>query len=224
MKKSVIILGVVAFIASGCGGLATKKNINNMTDSMTNIQTLEMLAEGDKQTILHDPEIKILGKENCLKGEPPFEIGDYTACTKILFEDGAYQINAYQMFDDFSIYDETLYNKDDRELLRRYGRQLHKSTYDENGILTQAELFFLSEEGKIISKDMDFLYDNRERLTLKVEYYFGVESAREEYAYTDKGEKIVTYYFNYDDEGKPEYKEIVTYKDGKIINSKDYMK
>ena len=29
------------------------------------------------------------------------------------------------------------------------------------------------------------------------------------------------WYFNYNDKGKPEYKEIITYKDGKIVRSVD---
>ena len=220
MKKTLLILIAIVFIANSCGQ-STKKNVNNMTDNETNIQNLEMLTEEEKQTILHNPEIKILGKENCLKCDFLFTKGEYTMCVKIFFEDGTYQINAYQLFDDFGIFSETLYNKENKMLLRRASRQLEKLTYDENGALKQKEIFFLSEEGKINSKDFNFLYDNQERLILKVGYYFGVEESRDEYVYTDKGEEIITSYFNYNDKGKPEYKEIITYKDGKIVRSVD---
>jgi hypothetical protein len=222
MKKTVVILVAIAFFTGSCGQ-ATNKNVNNMTHNAADTQNLEMLTEAEKQTILHDPEIKILGKENCLKSDSLFKIGDNTMCVKIFFEDGAYQINAHQLYDDFGIYSETLYNKEDKMLLRRRARQLEKHTYDENGALIQQEIFFLSKEGEVAFKDFDFLYDNQERLILRVEYYFGVEKSRDEYVYTDKGEKIVTYYYNYDDKGTPEYKEIVTYKDDKIISSKDFI-
>ena len=171
MKKAILILSFFVLIA-GSYGQATNKNVNNMIHNATDTQNLEMLTEAEKQTILHDPEIKILGKENCLKGDSLFKIGDYTMCVKIFFEDGAYQINAHQLYDDFGIYSETLYNNEDKTLLRRTARQLAKHTYDENGALKQEEIFFLSKEGEIDFKDFDFLYDNQERLILRVEYYF----------------------------------------------------
>ena len=221
MKKQIIILGITAIIADGCGGQATNnKQVNNMTEEIETVE-MEPITEEERQTILHDPEIKILGKENCLKGEPSFAPGDYTMCIKIYFEDGTYQINTYQMFDDFGIYLETLYNKDGKELLRRGGGSYRKSTYDEDGILQHIEDFdWIGEE--VRSKSFDFFYDKQERLILRIGYYLGVEDSRWEYAYKDNGEHTWTIYFNYNDKGKPEYKEIITYnKDGKEISDID---
>lgn len=172
----------------------------------------EAFDEDGVAALLHKSPVK--SRENCLP--EPAEIAEYGGvfpCEKIIYEDGWYQINTAQFFDDFGVYRTVLHRQDGKIIFETNGGgwSLVRSEYHPNGNIKKQDSF----SGPRHVRGFEKVYDTAGRLVLEREFDSqDAEEKRREFVYHKDGSKTETFFWT----DRPDVKEITTYSaEGKIL-------